>query len=347
MKHWPKIAAFRNVVKHVKQITKHHARATDTPVEFPTLLFRGTVKLHGTNASIRRSQGQYIAQSRDRILTIDRDNFGFATWLRTSLLDPTFRQDLDNMFNRICHDPNSSVTVYGEWVGSNIQKNVALNQLDQPHFFIFGAHIEHEIFLTQEDTGKDIVEYHEYFIPNTMSINMPNIDRVHNILEYSTFFISIDFNDPEKILETITNLTLNIENECPVAKQLGFIGIGEGIVWSCVEQPENFDLMFKSKGSKHSGKSETTKKIVTIAPEQLSNYDQLLDHIVSVERLTQGLQEVPSISKENIGVYIKWVNQDILKEEMDTILLSGFTWSQIVGGITDRSRMHFLSLIGL
>ena len=44
--------------------------------------FYGTVKLHGTNASVVVDhEGNFYCQSRNRVITPENDNYGFAEWL--------------------------------------------------------------------------------------------------------------------------------------------------------------------------------------------------------------------------------------------------------------------------
>ena len=82
-----------------------------------------TEKINGTNACIVISDGEILgAQSRNRIITPDDDNYGFAQWVQ---------------------DNNSELLSlgdgyhYGEWAGLGIQKNP--HMLDSKRFFLFNV----------------------------------------------------------------------------------------------------------------------------------------------------------------------------------------------------------------
>jgi hypothetical protein len=89
-------------------------------------LFRDMViteKIDGTNAAVRiTDDGAIWAQSRNRLITPDDDNFGFATWVvehaeqLTSVLGPGLH--------------------FGEWWGSGIQRGYGLTE---KRFSLFNA----------------------------------------------------------------------------------------------------------------------------------------------------------------------------------------------------------------
>jgi hypothetical protein len=370
MKKWSETGLLRNVVSQVRR--NMNISQDPTFRVYPTLMFRGTIKLHGTNASIRRTDGQYFAQSRERILTLDSDNYGFASWVHRSILDPVFKAELDAMFNRVCSDPTVTVTIYGEWAGAGVQKNVGISKIDTvPHFFIFGAimsalrtdePLEIDIKdisatgLRDEDVDDTAIVGNEddedtsiihTRVRNSLILNMETCDRVHNILQFPMFFVSIDFNAPQLAIDTITSLTEQVENECPVAKHWGIEnGIGEGLVWECMDVLSS-RLNFKSKGEKHAGglSGPKVRNTVTIEPETLTKRRDLADYVCSAARLAQGLEHVPPTGLENMGRYIKWVSQDILKEESDTISASGFDWKDLTKHITEKVRLYFINAV--
>jgi hypothetical protein len=82
------------------------------------------VKLHGTNAgvSFNAPSGMW-AQSRENIITPEKDNAGFAFFVHSN----------ETAFMRLFHDVavnndmdthKNTITIYGEWCGSGIQKGV-------------------------------------------------------------------------------------------------------------------------------------------------------------------------------------------------------------------------------
>lgn len=54
---------------------------------YPTLKFKGTVKLHGTNAGIVNYGDRLEFQSRERVLSLEEDNAGFMRAMSTEKLD--------------------------------------------------------------------------------------------------------------------------------------------------------------------------------------------------------------------------------------------------------------------
>ena len=81
---YPSIEQFRNIIRAVK--SKHDFKGkdeSDNPIylhdsPYPILKFKGTVKLHGTNAAIvKHKVGILTYQSRERELSLGSDNAGF------------------------------------------------------------------------------------------------------------------------------------------------------------------------------------------------------------------------------------------------------------------------------
>ena len=79
MKKFSEIEQFRHVVFNANQFFDHHGR----PDNIRTLCFEGTVKLHGTNAGLRRFKGKYQPQSRNNIISVDNDNMEFAAFVES------------------------------------------------------------------------------------------------------------------------------------------------------------------------------------------------------------------------------------------------------------------------
>lgn len=98
MKKFPSIEQFRNTVKSVQLTHDYVGRDTnEDPIyehisDYPVVQFTGTVKLHGTNAAIRICNGEITYQSRENVITPQKDNAGFATAMsqipKDKLLNP-------------------------------------------------------------------------------------------------------------------------------------------------------------------------------------------------------------------------------------------------------------------
>jgi hypothetical protein len=80
-------------------------------------------------------------------------------------------------------------------------------------------------------------------------------------------------------------MTNEVENECPVAKQFGVSGIGEGIVFSHMT-PDGVVYRFKSKGEKHS-KGPKIKKLKTVDDEKENKIIDVVNQVTPSWRLEQ------------------------------------------------------------
>lgn len=338
---FPSIEQFRSVVQSVKKSCNHR---NQDPSKV-TLQFEGTVKLHGTNAGIvLDSEGNFYAQSRSRILSLEQDNAGFYAFSH----NPTIKDflvkhlilALDTFVNEEGHGKMKAIAIYGEFAGGNIQKGVALSQVDKL-FAPFGIAIYYE--------GQGDQPYKRVWLP-TMALN-----DFHNE-EYRIFpvssivdpiYLSIRFDDLELAHSSnhLGELTQQVEDCCPFVKNLtkGEVqGVGEGVVWKCVSD-EFGDLIFKVKGEKHS-----VSKVKTLAPvstEHLEKVQDFVEYACTENRLNQGLQVLEEqgieLSPKTTGDFIKWVCNDIIKEEQDTLLSNNLTWKNVQGAIAKKAQLFF------
>jgi hypothetical protein len=189
------------------------------------LHFTGTVKLHGTHGDIVRfNDGHVNFQSRNRILSIDDDNIGFATFI-------TERDKIINaLFDKIIlihGDPENHIMISGEFCGGNIQNKVILTKLPRM-FVIFGICID--------DIHLDMELFRNVFDETA---------NIYNILQFPTYNVTMDFRNSSEAEKIMTKYTNEVEKECPVGKHFGFSGIGEGIVWISKDEK---DCWFKTKG---------------------------------------------------------------------------------------------------
>lgn len=323
MQKWPSIEQLRNVAKHVRKRHDYQNHQNGTSEVYPTLAFRGTVKLHGTNGGIKREGGEFFAQSRKNTLNVQSDNAGFCQFLRNCQ-----NQDLEKLhelFDKVCSDRDIPITIFGEWIGKGIQSIVSISELEK-QFVIFGAY-NHEL---------------ELYLDNRVNLSIPEMN-IHNILEVDPFMIFIDFNDPTPAVEEIERLTLAVEENCPWGSKQGIDGIGEGIVWQCLDNLSETGLWFKTKGEKHAGKGSKTKnkKVATIDIEKLNTINEVVDYVVTPARLNQGLENVSEVDIRNMGEYLKWMAGDVMKEELDTIEGNGLVWKDVAKYVQGRARKFF------
>ena len=321
MKKYGSTEQFRSIIREVK--TKHDYQGKDENGEaifqhltnYPILDFRGTVKLHGTNASIvKYKDGSINYQSRERVLSLEQDNAGFMMAM--------MNKDLDFLFNNIMF--SDYCAIYGEWCGGNIQKGVALNGLEKM-FVVFA--------IKADDEWIDLWSYLQ-----------DNEQGIYNILQFKTFDVKIDFNNPELVQNKLIEDTLTVEEECPVGKYFGVSGVGEGIVYSCVSDSS---LKFKSKGEKHS--VSKVKVLNSIDVEELNSIKEFVEAVVTDNRLQQGMDYLKEmnieVSPKNTGEFLGWIVRDVLKEETDTIVANQLDMKKLKGAIVTKARIHYLNSI--
>jgi hypothetical protein len=144
---YPSISQFRQVVKDIRNSAAYVGRNEDnTPIydpdmKMPVLTFTGTVKLNGTNAAVcktfnKAGESMWV-QSRNRIITPENDNVGFAAYVKKH--QDIFETMLNSVY-KLHFDRNKdiqgdhTVYIFGEWCGEKIQSKVALNSL--PRMFV-------------------------------------------------------------------------------------------------------------------------------------------------------------------------------------------------------------------
>lgn len=339
---FPSIEQFRTIVSNVLRhfnfvgLDEDGEAIYDTTKPKPTLKFKGTVKLHGTNAAVSYNEdGGLWAQSRENIITPEKDNAGFAFFVESKKeAFKKFAQQIDsaNLFDM----RDNIVTIYGEWCGGNIQKGVGISNLPKS-FFIFGVKVSPKE-LDAEGNPKPA-----YWV-NYDYLKSPD-DNIYNILDFPTYEIDIDFNMPQLVQNKLSELTLAVEEECPVAKAFGFSGIGEGIVWST--NLNGTVHRFKVKGEKHAGSSKV-KTLANVDVEKLESVRDFIDYAVTQGRFNQGIENTfpneEPINVKKMGDLIRWVVNDIIKEESDTLAKNGLEPKDVNSQVSGRVREMFFKL---
>lgn len=320
------IEQFRTCVKVVRD------RSDYIKIKPPVLNFHGAVKLHGTNASVVFSSltDEMYPQSRENVISILKDNAGFAAFVETQ------KNEFTELFKKIAQSQNNDlekIIIFGEWCGGNIQKGVALNKLPKM-FVIFGV----QLIGTTETN---------WFSPKEIK-SLGSSERIKNIEESKTFEVQVDFEKPEIAQNHFVELTKQVEQECPFASELGQVGIGEGLVWTCTTSHETIktnDLKFKTKGEKHS--DTKTKIIVEVDAAKIESIRLFVDQVTTTVRLEKmlekmSLQGLDYLDVKNTGEFLKLVNADVLKEEIDVVNASGFVWKDITGPLNRKAREWFM-----
>ena len=337
---FPSIEQFRNVIRHVKTHAQYAGRdengdaIIDQSRPGPTLKFRGTVKLHGTNAGIVYDvdTDTFTYQSRERELSLTSDNAGFM--LNMMRHENVWRDVVHQATSEIWipHVPIKKVAIFGEWCGSGIQKGVALTEL--PKMFV--------VFAVKTILSDDTTRW----LPiGEIDLHLPE-DKLFNIDTFPTYEVEIDFNHPELAQNKMIEITEEVEKECPVGKYFGVFGIGEGVVWTCVSPGWNDSgTWFKVKGEKHSVSKVRTLAAVDV--EAVANLKAFVDSVVTEARLEQGLdnlvrEQLLPFEMKSLGDFLRWVYNDVLKEEMDTIVANQIDTKKLGSAVANKARPWYI-----
>jgi len=307
------IEQFRNVIKDIGFAFKD---------SMPILEFQGTVKIHGTNAGVVLPEN--YAQSRNNVITIENDNAGFAR----------FHNEKSFVFLDFYSQVNTDlpIVIYGEWAGKGIQCGVGISEIERS-FFIFGVKV-----ITGDDT--------HYWLKDYPKLSSPE-NNIYDIRDFQTYSISVDFSNPQLSQNELCKITEFVEDCCPVAKAFGVNGVGEGVVWSHITDNGNM-FSFKVKGEKHS--SSKVKVLAEVDTEKMNSISDFVAYSVTESRLNQAWNELfeqtnvePDIKL--IGSFIKWVSQDISKEEADVLTDNNLTMKDVGGILSKKAKQWFISKI--
>ena len=285
--------------------------------------FTGTVKLHGTNAAIDFRGDKPTFHKKSAEITVDDDNFGFAKAM-SAIVD-----ELDF--------PNREVVkVYGEWCGEGVQKGVGISQLPKK-FVIFDA--------VREDGKSVFTAFSANIALNPNKLTKYNNLGVYFINQFPTFTYDIDFSSlrsTEAFARDCYELVLAVENECPVAKHFGISGIGEGIVW----KNEEYNLVFKTKGEKHS--VSKTKGLIPLTEGQLNERTKYVDFaeiVVTKNRVNQAIAETGAEDRSDLGNVMRWIYNDVITEEADFMEANDISPKKVGADLSRKTKTFLQELL--
>lgn len=309
----------------------------DDSILLPSLSFHVSPKLHGCNAGVvfNSETGEIKAISRNRVLSIESDNYGFAFYVKSN--ENIFKK----LFESIEYDLNlvnnlTEIILYGEWAGPGIQKGVAISSIENKSFFIFDCKIS-EVSINNESKNYFVVKH--YLTRNNFDI-IPQ--HTYFIQDYAFDDIIIDFNNPDEAISRIEKLVEEVEHECPVAKTFNKPGTGEGLV--ICSYYKDTRIIWKAKGEKH--KVTKTKKLIPLDIEKINSINEYVDFVCTENRMNQMLTNLKETSGtvdiKLTGDFIKLVIADILKEELETLVKSNLEFDNVKAEISNRARKYFL-----
>lgn len=330
---YPDTEQFRNVIRNVQHKAQYTGKDANGDAimnrlaVMPTLTFEGTVKVHGCCSSVRLEDDARIPQSRDNEISVENDNYGFARFIAGTP---------DNAFLTLKDLFGNNIVVHGEWAGKGIQDTVAVNELEKMWI----------IFAVQRITPNGDEE--KWLSLKGIDLTALNQYKIYSIRQFGVETVDIDFEKPAEATNKINELSLAVENECPVGKFFGISGIGEGRVWRCITSGwESSKFVFKVKGQAHS--KSKVKKLANVDVEKMKSIEDFVDKHLSEERLVQGwnwLKEQGKPQTEvSTGDFIKWLFNDIIKEEADELTASGLTVKELGGVISKKAKIWFFTKI--
>lgn len=342
---FPSIEQFRHTVAQVERmfqfvgLNDQGEPIYDQGIVKPVIKFKGSVKLHGTNAGVSYNyQDGLYAQSRENVITPEKDNYGFAAFVQAN--EAPFMRIIGEIMNHNHIDlDQETITIFGEWVGGSIQKGVGVSNLEKS-FFIFGVKVSSEREVTSEFDKLHNREKAQLWLDYSYIRN--GAAKIYNIQDYASYEVDIDFNMPQLMQNALSALTIAVEEECPVAKAFGHVGVGEGIVW--VGEVNGYRLAFKVKGKKHSSSEVTT--LAAVDTEKLNGIVAFIDNVSTESRFNQALEktflngEKPSVQKT--GDVIRWFIADVLKEESDTMKANNIDPKEVNSHLSKRVKEMFM-----
>ena len=282
MKHvpWTEIKLFHNLLISLKKYGADLGIDITKPVTY-----RAKVKLHGTCAGVVvEKNGNVSYQSRERIITPEDDNAGFARWASSIPFSKLVQEDYN-------------VVVCGEWAGSGIQKSVAVSQIGKKIFAVFAL-------LFVDDDGKVV---RSEFEPEMISYWAPWAENIRHsdvlVLPWykNDYSVTISFSSEASVLEDvvkgINEEVAAVENCDPFIKDnFGIEGLGEGLVYYPVHNSVDIDydmfsnLVFKAKGEKH--QTVKSSKPAQVDPSIAASANDFAALVLTGARLAQGADTV-------------------------------------------------------
>lgn len=345
----------------------------------PQLEFRGTVKLHGQNTAIvltfpggndgivkGKSKGGLHFQSRQRILTAQQDLNGFHAHMSEHIptIDSILRYIRTCLEHSVTNKQLARIAIFGEWCGASIQKGVALSQLEKM-FVVFAIKVEYYDqpgkLTSPADSGTPAA-WLDISSEATMAAITDEKARIFNVFQFGTRSVAVDFNNEESVeagLNRVDALTQEVEDRCPAAAFWGKHGVGEGLVWQVVralpplahkcDHYTQSAFWFKSKGSQHAQFGQKVSKtpaalIGDIAKK--ARIERFLKVAVTPGRLEQALQYIErermlELEKNSFSAFLRWINDDIWKEENDRMETAGLEASDLEQPIHVKAMAWF------
>ena len=286
-------------IQHLRHLADTLAHFPDAP---PDLRYLGTVKLHGTNMGVSqaRAGAPVIAQSRNRLLSLEHDNRGTAEFVHERT--DAFLRLFSAVRARAGAAPDAPVMLFGELAGRKVQSGVGISEAEK-----FCA-----LFCVKVGDRYEDLEWYADVLRDEPS-------RIFNVLQFGRYEAVVRTADPLASEARLQELAEAVGRDCPAARFLGHPGRGEGIVWTCADVASE-RVWFKSKSAAYCAAVNAPKPPPPDTAELAKlAWDFAVTHVTEA-RLLQGLDHLVESERapdrpESIGPFVKWVVEDTLKEE--------------------------------
>jgi hypothetical protein len=327
-----------NVVRVVAE-RREFGRAIDR------VAYRGTVKLHGSNASVVCTPAGLQPQSRNRELSMKEDNLGFASFVAGELQTAALRALEGELRARIGLAGDRPLALFGEWIGPGVQKGVGVAKLPSRQWVLFA------VATRDEGVASPDGEPHRRWFDVLPELGDRFAEAgIYSIVDGPTHELELDFTDRgalELAADRVERLTKAIDGSCPWASRFGVEGPGEGLVWQPLgEHFGDDELAFKSKGEKHQivGR-KGPRKSANLDPEAVATVAEFVAHALTEARLAQGVEVLREkalpIDMRSMGEYLRWLAGDIQRECADELAASALDWKQIVKPLNEQAKGYF------
>ena len=114
------------------------------------------------------------------------------------------------------------------------------------------------------------------------------------------------------------------------------------ICFSCID-----NLIELVKGEKHS--SSKVKTLASVDVEKLESIQKFVEYAVTENRFNQAIENVfpnqEPIDTKKLGDVIRWVVNDVIKEEMDTMVENKIEPKEVNKYISSKAREMFFKMV--
>lgn len=321
---WPSITSLYDVRKNISEADS-----------IRKIKYRAKIKLDGSNGGISiYPNGDVVTQSREQIITPEKDNAGFARWVDSN----------KDFFSALKQD--TQICIFGEWAGKGIAKTCAITKIDRKVFCVFAIQ-----YFTKQGA---LLEINPIIIKDTLEKFGTNPDLF--VIPFYGPVLTLNYFDTEDLkihVETINQMVFDVEKCDPyVFAQFGVEGIGEGVVMfplpsdaneiesMLIPRLEFSDLGFKAKGQEH--KVVKTKTPVQIDPEVANSISEFVNLFCTENRLNQIAAKIGEFNLRNTGVFLKDFCQDVCKESKSELEVSNLTWDGVSNSVSGYARKWWI-----